>query len=389
MQKKVTMTLVTLLVLMTLLFAACAPATEEPAPAEVEEVEPTEAPTEEVVEEPTEEPQPEPVIITDALGNTVELPALPQRVVVCGKATPFTLATTYLFAEASEQVVAQELRGLTTPDFLSLIDPKYDEKTVLEMESGPEQIAPSNPDLAIMKNWAVGKLGAALQEIDIPVIGLDLETPEKFYMDMDALGQAFGNPERAAEIKEYYQTRISAIEENTATLADEDKPTVLVLQYSESDGEIAFKVPPASYLQTMIVSGSGGVPVWAEGTEEESGWIVVNFEQIAAWDPDMIFVINYKGSSVETVDTLKEDAKWQELKAVKNDQVWGFAADYQSWELPAPTWLLGYMWIATKIQPELNADIDIMAEVSSFYQTMYRLDDAQIEESILSRLVAP
>ena len=86
------------------------------------------------------------------------------------------------------------------------------------------------------------------------------------------------------------------------------KPTVLVIQYSESDGETAFEVPPASYLQTMIVSGSGGVPVWAEGTEEETGWILVNFEQIAAWDPDMIFVIDYGGNPVETVDTLKANS---------------------------------------------------------------------------------
>jgi len=393
MQKKTLTTIMALLILLTMVLAACAPA-EAPAAEAAESVaveeEVEEAPVEEAEEAPAaEETAAEPVVITDSLGNTVELESLPQRVVVAGKATPFTLATTYLFAEASDQVVAQELRGLTTPEFLSLIDPKYDEKQVLEMESGPEQIAPANPDLVIMKNWAVGKLGAALQEIDIPVIGLNLETPDKFYQDMDALGAAFRNPDRAAEIKDYFQSRISTIEQNATALTDEEKPTVLVLQYSESDGEVAFKVPPASYLQTMIVSGSGGTPVWADGTDEETSWIVVNFEQIAAWDPDMVFVINYKGSSQDTVDGLKADEKWQELQSVKNEQIFGFAGDYQSWDLPSPTWLLGYLWIATKIQPELNADLDMNAEVTSFYQTMYRLDETQIEESILPRLVLP
>ena len=394
MQRKLGFTILTLFIFLTIVLSACAPAaataTEAPEPTTVEQVMATEAPTEEeVAEEVVEEPMAGPVAITDSMGNTVELSVLPERIVIAGKATPYTLATTYLFEEASDRVVAQELRGMTTPEFLSLIDPKYDQKEVLEMNAGPEQIAPVNPDLVIMKNWAVGQLGAALQEIDIPVIGLNLETPDKFYQDMDALGETFGNAERAETIKAYFQTRINAIESNAATLADEDKPTVLVIQYSESDGETAFEVPPASYLQTMIVSGSGGIPVWSEGTEDETGWILVNFEQIAVWDPDMIFVIDYNGNSVETVDTLKADSTWQELNAVKNDMVYGFAGDYQSWDLPSPSWLLGYTWIATKIQPELTADINMEDEVVSFYKEMYRLDDAQIEESIMPRLVIP
>ena len=385
MKKHYRLTILSLFILLTLVLGACAPQAVEAPPA----AEPTAAEATAPTEDPTEAPTPEPAVITDSMGNEVVLPALPTRIVIAGKASPFTLATTYLFEEASQRVVAQELRGLTTPDFLSVIDAAFAHKDTLEMDAGPEQIAPFNPDLVIMKNWAVAKLGAALNEIDIPVVGIDMETPEKFYLDIVALGQVFGNPERAEEINAYYQERINSIEEKAANLSDEDKPTVLVLQYSEKDNAVAFKIPPATYLQTMIVNGSGGIPIWAEGSEAETDWIVVNFEQIATWNPDMIFIINYNQSSVETVEKLKADSKWQELKAVKEGQVYGFAGDFQSWELPAPSWLLGYLWIATKIQPELNADINMMDEVKSFYKTMYRLDDEQIDKSILSRLVMP
>ena len=147
MQRKLGFTILTLFIFLAIVLSACAPAaapaTEAPEPTTVEQVMVTEAPTEEeVTEEVVEEPVAGPVAITDSMGNMVELSALPERIVIAGKATPYTLATTYLFEEASDRVVAQELRGMTTPEFLSLIDPKYDQKEVLEMNAGPEQIAP-------------------------------------------------------------------------------------------------------------------------------------------------------------------------------------------------------------------------------------------------------
>jgi ABC-type Fe3+-hydroxamate transport system substrate-binding protein len=140
MQKKFLTIMISLLMLGSMLLGGCAPAaaTAEPEqPAEVEEPEaevatqppePTEAPPVEAPTEPPAEAPPESVVITDSSGNVVELDQLPQRVVVAGKATPFTLSTTYLFEEAIDRVVAQELRGLTIPEFLSLIDPKYEDK---------------------------------------------------------------------------------------------------------------------------------------------------------------------------------------------------------------------------------------------------------------------
>ena len=357
--------------------AASKPDQAQDVPAAEEETA-AEAPTEQSVEESTG------VTIEDSAGNIVELPSLPQRVVVAGKATPYTLSTTYVFEEASDRVVALELRGLTIPEFLSLIDPKYDEKVKLEMDAGAEQIAPENPDIVITKDYVVKSLKESLDPLGIPVVGLNMETPDVFYKDIDMLGQLFGNPERAAEVNAYLQDKVSVVQTAMAGLSDEEKPTVLVLQYSEQDGEVAFKVPPVSYIQTTMVIDGGGIPVWADdATAGESNWIVVNFEQIAAWDPDVILVIDYKGNPQETAASLKQSDLWSELKAVKTDKVFGFGKDFQGWDLPDPRWILGYTWTATKLQPERMADVDMMAMVKDFYRFMYRLTDEQIETSIM------
>lgn len=395
MQKRFFTLVISWLILGSTLLSACsgpASTTQQPAPQEptaaVVEIPSTEVPAVPTVASPTDEIS-SVVTITDSAGNALELPAIPQRVVVAGKATPFTLSTTYLFAEASDRVVAQELRGLTTPEFLSLIDPKYEEKIKLETDSGAEAIAPTKPDIVIAKNYAVKSLKEPLSKIDIPVVGLNLENPDVFYKDIEMLGQLFGNEARATEINDYFKQKVEIVTSAMEGLTDEEKPTVLVIQYSEKDGEVAFKVPPSSYIQTKMVSDGGGIPVWADGNMEETNWIVVNLEQIAVWNPDIVLVIDYNGNPIETSARLMESDTWKELNAVKNKKVFGFGKDYQSWDLPDPRWILGYTWVASKIQPERMADVNVNDMVKDFYKVMYRLTDEQVETGIMPKLLAP
>lgn len=322
----------------------------------------------------------------DATGRQISLSNFPERIVVAGKATPYVLDTIYLFPDAAKKLAALEVRGFDTQAFLELVDPNVTVKNMLERDAGPEQIAPHQPDLVIVKNISLGQLGAALEEISIPVMGLNLETPAFFYEDIRALGKVFGNSERAEEIIAYYQDIEAQINEMMNGLQDSERPSVLVLQYSEDGGEISFKVPPASYLQTTMVQNAGGNPTWLDVDGGADGWIQVGLEQIAVWNPEVIFVVNYAGDSVETAGQLLTSPTWEGLKAVENEQVYGFPADYASWDLIDPRWILGQQWLATILQPERTAEIDLQAQVVSFYEKLYGLSETQIEESILPRL---
>jgi iron complex transport system substrate-binding protein len=88
-----------------------------------------------------------------------------------------------------------------------------------------------------------------------------MENPEVFYKDIDMLGQLFGNPERSAEINAYLQDKVEVVRSAMSDLTDEEKLRALVIQYSESEGEIAFEVPPSVYIQTTMVIDGGGKPV--------------------------------------------------------------------------------------------------------------------------------
>jgi iron complex transport system substrate-binding protein len=322
------------------------------------------------------------LMVTDALGRTLIFPQQPQRFVMAGRATTLVADAFYLFPEASQRLAGIERRNQSANDFLAVIDPAYNDKTFLEQNAGPEQIAPLKPDVVLLKSFMADRLGQPLERLGIPVVYVDLETPAQYTRDINILGQLLGNPARAQEILDFYQQRVNRVQQAMAGLTDEQKPRVLLLQYSDRGGEVAFNVPPAAWLQTTMTELAGGTPVWTEAAEK-GGWTVVGFEQIAAWNPDQIYVINYFSDPVAVVEQLKADPKWQELKAVQNDQLFAFANDFYSWDQPDSRWILGLQWLATKIQPERAAEIDIRQAINEFYTQMYGLDPATIEAKVM------
>lgn len=323
---------------------------------------------------------------TDGTGKKIILESEPDRIVVAGKATPYVLDSVYLFPSAAEKLVALEVRGFDTQAFLELVDPQVNVKPFLERDSGPEQIAPQKPDLVIVKDVSLAKLGSALEEIGIPVMGVNLETPDDFYKDLKALGIVFNDTKRADEIISFYKDKVNNVERLLEGIDESTSPKILVLQYSEDGGTIAFKVPPANYLQTIMIKKAGGDPVWEEDAITSDGWMQVGLEQIASWNPDKIFVVNYGGDSNLAAATLLDDPQWQGLKAVENKEIYGYPADYASWDLIDPRWVLGLEWLATKIHPNETNDLNLEVEVKEFYSKLYGLTEAQIETEIIPKL---
>ena len=343
----------------------------------------TTSPTEVQTAAPTEEPASSTIVVTDALDRTVEFTELPQRIILLGKGTTLLANSAYLFPEAQERIISYELRlQMKDRNFIQTIFTSTADMTLLEKDAGAEQIAPLNPDLVIMKTYMAEKLGKSIEELGVNVVYLDLETPEKFYQDIRTLGQIFGNNERAEEIVQLYQGNETRISDALSGLTDEEKPSVLMLQYSNKDDAITFSIAPIDWLQTMLVMNAGGDPVWKDATTD-GGWTIVSLEQIAAWNPEMIFVVDYSGKAVDVVAQLKTDPSWQALAAVKDEKVYAVPVDFLSWDQADSRWGMGELWLASKMHPDKFPAFDMLQELASFYQTYYGLDESVINEKIM------
>ncbi|MBA3075782.1 MAG: ABC transporter substrate-binding protein [Anaerolineae bacterium] len=364
-----------LIVIIAMLAGCASPATPTAIVAEVPTNVKTEAPTVIVTESP--------VVVTDALGRTVEFSELPQRIVMIGKGTTLLANSAFMFSEAQDRVIAYELR-LQMPErnFVKSVFPKTENVTLLDKDAGPEQVAPLNPDLVIIKSYNKEKLGNAIEALGVNVIYLDLESTEQFYQDIRTLGQIFGNDARAEEIVALYKANETRIADGLNGLSDADKPSIMLLSYSDKGGTVAFAVPPMEWLQTVLVQNAGGDPAWKDAISE-GGWTVVSLEQIAAWNADMVFIVDYSGKAMDVVAQLKADANWQALDAVINNQIYAFPVDFLSWDQADPRWGLGELWLAAKIHPDRFEGIDFIEEIKSFYKSYYGLDDATISEKIM------
>lgn len=325
------------------------------------------------------------LILTDALGRTVAFDAPPQRIVIAGRSVLAIVNTLYLFPEAGQRLAGVVVGKQPLGDFLSLVDPTWDQKATLAPDAGPEQIAPLNPDVVLLRSFMADTLGRALDELGIPLVYLDLETPDQYFRDVSVLGQLLSNPARAETVQAFYRALLDRVEQPAAGLSDEQKPRVLLVQYSNQGGEVALSVPPAAWLQTNEVELAGGVPIWNKAAPG-GGWVAIGFEQIAAWDPDHVFVVSYQTDSAQVVDGLKANVQWQALQAMRRGAVHGFPGDVFSWDQPDPRWILGVTWLAGKIHPDLYDGLDMRQEAIEFFHQMYGIDRTVVETSILPML---
>jgi len=380
-------TIMTILILLGIL-TACAPAVQ-PAANTVEsptQVVMTEAP--QAMPSPTVEiPNPTAastetvagITITDALNRQVNLPSAPMRIVITGKALFMLADAAYTFPEALQRVIGLGNAGQGSGNFIKLIDPNYGQKEVLAGDAGAEQVAALKPDLVILKSYLAETVGKPIEQLQIPVVYVDFETPESYVRDLAIFGEVFQDPERAKSIQDYYQNKINEIA-NVVEKAQK-KPRVLLLYYTDKDGKVAFNVPPLEWMQTKMVQLAGGEPAWADANPAK-GWTQVTLEQIAAWDADQVYIISYNKNPTDIVKQLKDDAAWKELRAVKENQLYAFAGDLYSWDQPDVRWILGLTWLAGRMHPDLFPNLDIVAEAKTFYKTLYGLDQAYFDQNI-------
>jgi iron complex transport system substrate-binding protein len=324
--------------------------------------------------------------VTDAAGRTVELARPPQRIVVVGHGPYMTLDLLYMFPGASRRLVGVEQKGKSASDFAPLLDPAFGDKVALQ-SPGAEQIAALHPDLVLTGSRGLDQAASVLHEIHIPVFCLGLETPERFYRDVANVGALLGRPDRAREITAYYRSRVARLRAGWQDVREADRPRVLLVEYSERGGAAAVRVPARSWMQTIEVEGAGGRPVWLDAASPTSGWTVVNLEQIARWDPDqIILVVWYTLDPAKVVAALKADPRWRALRAVRQDALRVLPSDLYGWDTPDPRWLLGMTWLAKTLHPERFRDLDVTAEVRSFFGTLYGMDGSAIARDILSRV---
>ena len=175
---------------------------------------------------------------------------------------------------------------------------------------------------------------------------------------------------KSVEIYEMIKSRVSK-------LTNEEKKRVFFLfQYNDS---------------TMMTSGKNFFGQWwadasgclnvAEELEKDNS-VATNFEQVYAWNPDMIFITNFttalpKDLYENTVGTYD----WSEVKAVKDKEVYKLPLGMYRTYTPGIDTPITLLWFAKTAYPDMFNDIDLVKETREYYQDIFgvNLTDEQIK----------
>ncbi len=330
------------------------------------------------------------IYVTDALGRNVTIRLPIKRVIITGKSSWPIVSAAYMFPESKDKLWYMK-DSITEADLFNKIDPNIGKKIFKGLDNvdpNVEEIAGEKPDVVILKSFLKEDIGRSLEELDIPVVYVELEDISTYLRDIRILGKVFGDEERAVSIAEYYNSSCREIIDVTSLVNEGEKADSMLLYYSTRGGTLSFNVPGPEWLQTYMMDNAGSNSLSNELTGE--GWNIVSFEQIAQWDPQVLFIVTYTydPSPEEAEIMIRNDQLWPDISAVKNNRTYSFPDDcgnnhaMGSWDSPGSRWVLGFKWMAKTLHPDLFHDIDLRGEAKYFYTNWYGLSEKDADEIV-------
>jgi iron complex transport system substrate-binding protein len=320
----------------------------------------------------------------DATGTTVTLSKVPRRILIAGRAAVMPADALFMFPIARSLDVFMSTTDQGLGDFFNLIDPGFIKEKRLSQKAGIEELVALKPDLVLTKTSNYESVAKPLAQFGIPVFVMDLESAGAWITETAELGKLLGDIDTPRRIEAFYREQ----EETLVYLMQEPSwdvnPTVLVMQVAAADGTTAFSVSPKSWIQTYIVEKAEGTPVWTDSDLGQNAWRRVSFEQIAAWDPDLICLVSYREQPRKFLEEIYSSPQWATLKAVANRNVKAFPSDVLSYAQSDSRWILAFQWLAYELHGQRFQALSMEQEIASFYRTLYHVDDPAVLDALLA-----
>lgn len=208
-----------------------------------------------------------------------------------------------------------------------------------------EQVLSLEPDLVLAHESILYTWEAGIQQIedsDIPLIVIpDAQSFDKVFASIELIGKAIGATEEAEALVQEMKGKLDVIKEKAANISEDDRKTVFV---EVSPAPEIYTTGKNTFMHEMLDAINA---INAAGDQE--GWIAMNEEAIVAINPDVI--ITTVGFVENAVEEIKSRSAWQDIEAVKNDDVYLVDEDLVS--RSGPRIIEGVEELARAIYPEV------------------------------------
>lgn len=353
MKKIVTMLL---MLSMLLMLAACADAPEA-APTASQADETTAAST------VSEETTPERRMITDSMDRNVEIPYSVERIVcVSVGALRYTC-----YVGGADRVVGVEDYE-TKPGMSRLYNyvnfDLFQNLPVTGTNGEPfvEEIINVDPQVIVMSSYASQDPDELSQKTGIPVVvvpGSDTTLDEKAYVTIRILGELYQLEDRAEDLTAYLKSIQKDLDDRTASIAEDAKPTCYVGGVSFK-GHHGFEGTEAYYGPFELIHAKN-----LANTTGQTGAFNIDVEQVLSWDPEIIF-LDFNGMNLINEDYGAHPEFYNALTAVQEGKVYS-QISFRSSASNLETALADAYYAACVMYPQQFQDIDPVEKAGEIF----------------------
>lgn len=317
------------------------------------------APEEEVKTEKTSEKEEKSsqVTVTDQAGNTVTLEKPAERVVTCFYGQSYSMIALGLKDKLAAMETKADVRpiySLAAPEFLEL--PNVGSQKEFNVEAAIEV----EPDLVLLPK-KLQDTAASFEAVGIPVAICYPESQELLEEQLVMIAALCGKPENAEKLLEYYDKKFGEVEKTVSGISDADKPTVYMASVSSY-----MAAAPKDMYQAALIEKAGGVN--AAGQIDGDYWTELSYEQVLTMNPDIIVI---PAEAKYTAEDVKNDEQFAEVTAVKNGAVYSMPKDFEAWDSPVPSGVLGTLWMLATIHGDLYSMDQMREDAAEFYREFY------------------
>jgi iron complex transport system substrate-binding protein len=310
--------------------------------------------------------------VTDAAGRRVEIPARISRVLAAGPP-----ASILLYTLAPEKMIgwvrtpSPTEKGYLQERVREL--PEYGRLTGRGGTANLENVLKFQPDLIIDSGSTGGtyvSLANNVQEqTKIPYLLLDgrLEkTPENYRL----LGEWLDARDRAEQLANYAEETLNGLRRRIASIPESDRPRVY---YGRGINGLESGLAGSINLEVLERVGAVNVAA-AAGTGSLSK---ISIEQVLAWNPDVILVLEPAFYA-----SVRTDPLWSSVKAVRENRIYMAPNLPYGWfdAPPGVNRLIGVRWLMSILYPKQFPE-DLRTTTREFYRLFYQvnLTDAQLD----------
>ena len=295
-----------------------------------------------------------PVTLKDQTGREVTIEAQPERIV-----SGYYISTSACIALGLEDNMAaveakadkRNIYRLAAPQLIDM--PNVGTAKAFDLEA----CLAAQPQLVILPK-RLKDAAASLAEFGIPALLVSPESGELLDEMITLIGEASGTQERAAALIGFGAQQLAALAEK---LAGAEPVSALMLGNSDY-----LSCAPGDMYQNTVLENAGAKNAAAELSGGD--FAALSYEQLLSMNPQALII---PAEASYTADDVLGDAELAALDAVKLGAVYEMPRGFEAWDSPVPSGVLGAVWAAHVLHPDLVSREDYVSAAKAMYETFY------------------